>query len=106
VRGLRKNLKRKALFRHFQHHYKETIVFLQESHSATKDETIWESEWGGKILFNHYETDSRGVCILFPKDFNYSVKNIARDCDGRCLCVEVNIDDNQFTLVNVTNQGQ
>jgi exonuclease III len=101
VRGLRNNFKRKALFRHFQTHYKEAIVFLQETHSVVKDESVWENEWGGKIIYNHYETNSRGICILFPRDLDYKVNNVMRGCEGRCLCVDISFDDNQFIFVNV-----
>ena len=59
VRGLRKETKRKAIFRHCHKNYRDSIVFLQETHSCLLDEKKWKNEWGGEVIFNHFETSSR-----------------------------------------------
>ena len=44
--------------------HKADIVCLQETHSTLADEKLWEDDWGGKIAFNHGESNSSGVCAL------------------------------------------
>ena len=41
------------------------IVLLQETHSNKKIQRIWRNEWGGKIIFDHGESNARGVCDTF-----------------------------------------
>ena len=49
------------------------IVFLQETHSCSRDEQKWKQEWKGEIIFEHGEYNARGVAILIPE---YLVQDI------------------------------
>ena len=51
MRGAANEQKRRAIFDKYR---KSTdILILQETHSTKEVESIWESEWGGKVIFNH-----------------------------------------------------
>ena len=49
------------------------IIFLQETHSTADIEEKWRTEWetigGGKIFFSHGDSNSKGVLIMFKKNF-------------------------------------
>ncbi len=77
------------------------ICILQESHSTKNMEKIWKSEWGGKILFSHGVSNSRGVCILFKPGLTFKTHDIKRDNDGRLLCIDLEIGDARFTLAGL-----
>ena len=101
IRGLRSVLKRVAIFEHLHKFYSNHIVFLQETHSHVSDELLWRDEWGGNIEFNHFQTDSRGVCILFPKHMDVTLNNRTADYAGRIIALDVVLHEQQFTLVNI-----
>ena len=64
-------------------------------------EKIWKSEWGGKIVFSHGLSNSRGVCILFRPEFSFKIHDIKRDNEGRLLCIDLEVDDTRFTLAGL-----
>ena len=99
VRGLRNEKKRRIIFKYVRE--RADLILLQETHSDKKTEKIWESEWGGKILFNHGDTDSRGVCVLFSKKFKGKILKTQRDSEGRFIKVLLKIDNMDFVVVNV-----
>ena len=77
------------------------ICLLQETHSTSKSEKYWVSEWGGKIVFSHGDNDARGVCILLQKNSPYTLYNVQRDLEGRILNVDVKIDNKIWNITNV-----
>ena len=80
TRGLRDVKKRREIFRWLKRYYKadQGFVMLQETHSIEKDEEIWKKEWGAEIVFSHGSNDSKGVAILFPKNFKSENINAMR----------------------------
>ncbi|KAJ8043315.1 hypothetical protein HOLleu_10343 [Holothuria leucospilota] len=62
VRGLRQVKKRRSQFTYF-HRHSFDIIFAQETHSSINDVRCWTNEWGGKIIFSHGTTLSKGVAI-------------------------------------------
>ena len=101
VQGLRGDVKRRTLFRYFHNHCKNSIIFLQETHCSPNIEKTWRNEWGADIKFCHYANNSRGLCILFPNNLDYSVENDIVDKEGRFLILSVKIGDKRFVLANV-----
>ena len=61
--GLRKVSKRGAMFSYLKMQ-KATSYCLQETYSSPEDDKVWSVEWGGKIIYSHGTTHSKGVCIL------------------------------------------
>lgn len=93
--------KRRTLF-HFLHFHKIQIAILQETHSTANDELIWQAEWGGgKIFFNHGTSNSRGVAILFTRNYIPIVHDIAKDFAGRTLALLIEIEKQLYTVVSL-----
>ena len=77
------------------------ITLLQETHATVNTEKEWIKQWGQHIEFSHGTPGSRGVAILFDNEHEYEILNIDKDSDGRFLLIDVNIEDQNFILINV-----
>ena len=100
TRGLAHDKKRRVLFKMSRD--RSDITFLQETHSTENDEKIWESEWGGQIVFSHGTNQARGVCILLDKKLDYKILSIDKiNNDGRCIIIEIKVNEIILVLCNV-----
>ncbi len=99
ARGLRENVKRKALFL-FAKQQKSDFYFFQESHSVVNDTLFWKSQWGNEIWFSHGTERSAGAAIL-KYCFNGSILHSESDLEGHYLILIINIDNFIVLLANV-----
>ena len=99
VRGLRDENKRRAIFQHYRPSC--NVLCLQETHSTASEESCWCAEWGGKIVFSHGSSNSRGTAILFKKGFSYKIISSQSAEDGRVCSVLMNVEDVLILLVNI-----
>ena len=100
MRGLNERLKRRDVF-HWLKHKKSSIFFLQETHCSENVENIWRSEWGYEAFFSNFESNSAGVAILFKNDIEIKLHEILKDNSGRFLILDMTINDQRMTLVNI-----
>lgn len=91
VNGLRIDPKRRAIFTELRA-LKADIYLLQETHSTHKDSRIWSSEWGGKILFLHGLSNSRGVAVLVARDFDLPLTQLHVDLEGRLIIFKISLE--------------
>ena len=63
VRSITEQTKRGGIFSYLKAQ-KEDFYFRQETCSTVSNEAVWQSEWGGEIVFSHDNCHSRGACIL------------------------------------------
>jgi len=100
VNGINAKAKRVKIFEWLKLK-RETIFFLQETHSTPENEKQWEREWGGKIFFSHGKSNSTGVAILLKSNTGCSEPiRIERDNVGRCILVDLKVEQTGFRLVN------
>lgn len=99
VNGLRNPAKRRAIFKSLRKK-KPDVIFLQETHSTKEVEKLWSSEWGGKVLFAHGSSGSRGVAVLLPRNSQISVKEYAGEAKGRLIKVQFELEGVAYTLLN------
>ena len=101
VRGLNNYQKRKRLFTWLESkHY--DVIFLQETFCTENFKQEFDRDWKGKAY--HAVTTSKhskGVCILFSSKKKLEVIKLMTKDDGRVLFMNVNIDDENFSLINV-----
>ena len=100
MRGLCDATKRRQLFKYF-HERKVDIIFIQESHSTKDYEKIWRNEWGGKIVFDHGESNAQGVAMLFAKNLEIIINRIEKSDYGQYIIVEARTNEVPLTLCNV-----
>ena len=79
------------------------ILFLQETHSSIETEKKWNDEFNGQLFFSHGKTNSCGVVIAFYGNINYSVQKQLIDSEGRILILEVEIENENYLLINLYN---
>uniref|UniRef100_A0A3Q3AHM4 Reverse transcriptase domain-containing protein n=1 Tax=Kryptolebias marmoratus TaxID=37003 RepID=A0A3Q3AHM4_KRYMA len=99
ARGLRNNIKRKALFLFAkQHNY--DFCFVQESHSVPNDDKFWRSQWGNEIWQAHGTKYSAGVTTL---KHNFSGNTLLTKCDasGHFVLQVVSIANFVMIIINI-----
>ena len=58
-------------------------------------------EWGGKIIWSHGTTNSKGVAIAFKRNLKISALNIFRDKDGKYIFAQIALKRKMLCLANV-----
>lgn len=99
VRGLRDDIKRKAIFL-FCRRYNADFIFLQETHSAASDSKFWKAQWGDMVYFSHGSNNSAGVLILIHK-FKGDIVNSMSSPEGRWVILTVKLDNAIFIICNI-----
>ena len=97
MRGAKDSVKRRAIFDY--HRNNADLLILQETHSDSSIEKLWENEWGGRIILSHGTTLSKGVGMFFSKTLFQSVRNIYKDMEGRFVLVDIHQNDMMITLL-------
>ena len=78
-------------------------MFLQETHSTVNDEIKWKDDFKGEVFYSHGKSNSCGVLICFISSKKFFIRNKLSDNDGRILILDVDIDDENFILINLYN---
>ena len=74
---------------------------LQETHSSSKIQKIWKSQWGGQIFYDHGTSNSRGVAILIRKGYVTKVHRMIQSGVGRYLLLDITVDNRRLTVCNI-----
>ena len=56
---------------------------------------------GYDSYFSSFKSNSRGVAILFDKNYKYKVHSCISDLNGNYLILDVTIDNNRITLATI-----
>ena len=98
--GLGDKNKRKDVFSYLR--CKNYNIFcLQDTHFTPEIEIMIRSEWGFDCYFSSLNSKSRGVAILFNNNFEYKVIKEKKEADGNLLSLDLEIENNRITLINV-----
>ena len=65
------------------------LLVLQETHSEAAIEQVWEAEWGGRMLFSHGTSASRGIAVCMDKNIFAKVVNVYKDLEGRLIVFDI-----------------
>ena len=103
VRGLRQKQKRLSIFDRLKRSEsgEKCFIFMQETHSTPEIESLWESEWGNKIYYNHGTSGSSGTLIIVPRSHDYKIDLLYKDGAGRIMILKVQSDCESFFVVNI-----
>lgn len=99
ARGIRNELKRKSIFLYCQNNGAD-FYFIQESHASDTDLSYWRSQWGKDVWFSCGSNRSAGVAILLGRFKGHVIKHLT-DTEGRWIILVIEIDHQQFILVNI-----
>ena len=99
MRGLRDLNIRREVFYHFRS--KADILCLQETHSNSKDNQLWQNEFRGQIYWSNGESNARGTATCIPKESNITVKNVKTDLARRYVIVQFMQESTQYVFANI-----
>ncbi len=99
ARGLRNNIKRKALFL-FAKKYKTDFCFIQKSHSVPDDGKFWRSQGGNELWQAHGTEHSAGVTTL-KHNFSGSLLLTTRDPSGHFILQVIDTENIIIVIVNI-----
>ena len=80
------------------------IIFLQETHCGSEFEAnSWADEWGPRknSIWSTVSSNSKGVAVLFKPHSDYKPTNKKVDCDGRYIFFNLNMEDIEYSFLNV-----
>ena len=77
------------------------IFCLQETLSKQEDEGVWSADWGGRIIFSHRTSHSKGVCMLLNPTSDLQISSIENDPSGRYITMKIIIEGTDNFLINV-----
>ena len=99
--GLRQKFKQDIIFTRFDN-LRFDVVFLQETHFANIIEaTKFSKLWEGRTFWSFGTRRSCGVGILLSKNLSFKLISEARDTDGILFCLDINLVDSKYRLINV-----
>lgn len=78
-----------------------SIICVQDTHFTRDLEPFVETQWGYKCVFNSFSSNSRGVAVLFNNNFELKLHRVKKDEEGNLLALDLNIDENRITLINI-----
>ena len=94
--GLGDKIKRKDVFSFLRNkHY--SIYCLQDTHFIDENEHMIRNE----CIFSSYKSNARGVAILINNKFEFKIKKTKRDCMGNFVCLDIQIENKNVTLLNL-----
>ena len=98
--GLGDSSKRRDVF-HYLQNKNYSIVCLQDTHFTKNIENIICAEWGYKVCYSFFRSNSRGVAILFKNKFEFKIYNQFSDTNGNILLLDIEIDQVRMSLISI-----
>ena len=107
VNGIGDNCKRRKIFNFMKKHTPSKASFcLQKTHSAPKNEKLFEYQWRGKVLFSHGTSSSKEACICFRYGLDYKLINVISDKGGRYIISYMEIQGEPYVIINCYSQNE
>lgn len=98
--GLGNAQKRRDVFNYLRQK-KYSIYLLQDTHFEKKLEPYISAEWGYQCYFASFNSNSRGVAVLFNNNFEFKVKEVYKGEDGNSLLLIVQVNEMNLILGNI-----
>lgn len=100
VNGAR-DVKKRVMLYEISKQKKTDVLFLQETHSDSKNAAEWEREWDGISILSHHTAISGGVAVLFSKNFKPNSYEVEEIIKGRLLKVRAVFENHVFVFICV-----
>lgn len=97
VNGAR-DVKKRVMLYEISKQKKTDVLFLQETHSDSKNAAEWEREWDGISILSHHTAISGGVAVLFSKNFKPNSYEVEEIIKGRLLKVRAVFENHVFVF--------
>ena len=100
VQGVRDKNKQARLFQ-WSKQQKANILFLQETHITKDIQLSFDRQFNGTVLNSPGTSNSRGVAVLIHSSVSHKVINTHCDTLGRIIILNVEINEQGYSLINV-----
>lgn len=100
LRGAQLSSKRKDVLNYLKQK-RYSIYYLQDTHFTEKEESYIRAQWGYDCYFSSYNSQSRGVAIMFNNNFEFTLHQKVSDTEGNKLILDITINGKRMTLINI-----
>jgi exonuclease III len=101
ARGLGDRIKRNDIFTRIKEQ-NVSIACIQDTHFDSKLIKKVKAEWGFRAESTSYSSNSRGVCVLFNNNVEYTIRKVNVDPNGNFIINDLTITNCiRLTLVNI-----
>jgi len=105
VKGLKKDSKRKKLFR-WCHKKKFDIICLQEAHCEATTINDWKEEWKGDIVASYGTHNKKGTCILLREGLDFEITSHETHGTGRYVAINGVFKNSQYKIASYYGPNQ
>ena len=98
--GLGSNEKRLDIFNYLKSKSCQ-IYCLQDTHFTSQTEKFIKAQWGYDCIFSSGTSNSRGVAILFHRNFEYTIHRHILCPEGNYIVADLTVENNRITLINI-----
>lgn len=81
IKGLASAVKRSKVLSHLKR-LNSDIVFLQETHTRTNDQTRLKCPWVAEVFHSSFSSKARGVAVLIGKSVSFEKTKVISDKAG------------------------
>ena len=100
VNSIGKKQKRQQVF-HALKKKQNDIFILVDTRIEKSIENIVKCEWDGPAFFSSFNSQSRGVAILFNKNCPFKLNNLVSDDDGNFLSIDFEYNSKNISLTGI-----
>ena len=97
VNSIGRNPKRQDIFK-FLNKKNADIQIIIDTHFSKEIEHLVKEEWGSRVYFSSFSSQSRGVAIFFKKDICVDVLKEKNDDSGNILSLLIEFDGKTILL--------
>ena len=77
------------------------IYCLQDCHFDESFKRHLDKEWNGEYYCSYFDSKSRGVTVLFDKQFDHTIHEVKIDTKGNFLVIDLSFNETRFTLCSL-----
>ena len=99
-KGLQQAEKRKRIIE-WTNQQKCNVLLMQETHFTDNLLNKLYNEFRGDLFLSNGSSNARGVAIWLKEGQNYKIVDSHSDSEGRLLLLNIEINENIFTIVNI-----
>ena len=100
VRGINGENKRRDIFEYLKT-TSNNIYCIQDIHCSCTQEATFRKDWDGDMIISTGTNNSRGVAILFKKNFEYDIKEIKNDLNGNFVALKIRMFETDVCLISL-----
>lgn len=78
----------------------KTLILYVSKIDPELEESV-RNEWGQEAIFCAYQSNARGVAVLFNNNFEFVIKKVKKDVDKNYMLIQLDTQGKVITLLNL-----